>query len=141
MPKFVRPTTDRSVLMARVRQKHTAPEWRVRRLLFSMGYRYRLHGSHLPGRPDILFAGRKKAIFVHGCFWHGHDCSRGKIPKSNQEFWSAKIKRNRCRDRSVSSELRAAGWSVMTVWECMLRNETLVRNELVRFLGPVRRCP
>jgi DNA mismatch endonuclease (patch repair protein) len=126
---------SRSALMSRIASKHTAPELAVRKLLSAMGYRYRLHRRDLPGKPDIVFVGRKKAIFVHGCFWHGHGCRIGKLPKSRVEFWTGKMKMNRTRDRSNEHALRSAGWKVLTVWQCEIKNEVPLREKLVRFLG------
>lgn len=111
----------RSEIMARVRSKDTAPELVVRRLVHGMGYRYRLHRKDLPGCPDLVFSGRSKVIFVHGCFWHQHrGCSRARMPSTNRRYWMAKIERNRARDMAVGRQLRAAGWGVMVIWECEL---------------------
>lgn len=113
----------RSSLMSRVRQKGTAPELAVRKLLRAASLRYRTHPKHLPGTPDVVLTEARVAIFVHGCFWHGHDrCKRGKLPEQNSDFWASKIARNRRRDRSAARQLRKRGWSVATVWECQLRN-------------------
>ena len=113
---------QRSAVMARVRGKNTAPELALRRLLHAAGYRYRLHAPNLPGRPDLAFTRRRAAVFVHGCFWHGHDCPRGaRAPKANAAYWSAKIARNRARDAETAARLVAAGWTAHTVWECELR--------------------
>ena len=100
-----------------------------------MGYRYRLHRKGLPGRPDIVFIGRKKAIFVHGCFWHGHGCEIGKLPKSNLEFWVTKIDRNRARDLEKRSELEQVGWSVDEVWQCEIKEVQSLEARLRSFLG------
>jgi DNA mismatch endonuclease (patch repair protein) len=126
---------SRSALMSRIGSKHTAPELAVRKLLSGMGYRYRLHRRDLPGKPDIVFVSRKKAIFVHGCFWHGHGCRIGKLPKSRIEFWTDKMKMNRKRDRLNEHALRSAGWRVLTVWQCEIKNEVPLREKLVKFLG------
>lgn len=126
----------RSWTMSRVQSKDTAPEMTVRRLLHAMGYRYRLHGKALPGKPDIVFAGRKKAVFIHGCFWHGHDCKRGaRIPSTRQEYWTAKVGRNRERDARNVESLEQAGWSVLTVWECELKGRVALAARLAEFLG------
>ncbi len=126
----------RSWTMSRVKSKDTAPEMIVRRLLHSMGYRYRLHGKALPGKPDLVFAGRKKAIFIHGCFWHGHDCKRGaRIPSTRQDYWLAKVGRNRERDARNVASLEQAGWSVLTVWECELKDRVALAARLSEFLG------
>ena len=112
----------RSAVMRRVKGRDTAPEWKVRRMLRAAGIGYRLGGCGLPGRPDVVMKGRKVVVFVHGCFWHGHDCPRGaRKPRSNADYWAAKIARNRARDARVEAELTAAGWRVLTVWECRLR--------------------
>ena len=122
MPKFRKPrATSLSERMRRIRSRDTAPEWIVRRTLWRMGYRYRLHVKSLPGTPDIVFARRRKAVFVHGCFWHGHDCPLFRMPGTRQDFWSTKIERNRARDRAVQDQLAQAGWRSMTVWECAIR--------------------
>ena len=116
--------------MQAVKGKDTKPELFVRRLLYSLGYRYRLHRKDLPGKPDIVFSGRKKIIFVHGCFWHGHSCKRGaREPKTNVEYWRQKIARNKTRDAQHSNNLKKAGWNVLIVWECQLKDkERLVRK-------------
>ena len=112
----------RSAVMRRVKGRDTSPELAVRRILRAAGIGYRLGGMGLPGRPDVVMKGRKVALFVHGCFWHGHDCPRGaRQPKTNADYWIAKIDRNRVRDERVSAELTQAGWRVLTVWECGLR--------------------
>jgi DNA mismatch endonuclease (patch repair protein) len=113
----------RSAVMRRVKSSGTIPELRVRRLIWGLGGRYRLNRRDLPGAPDIVLAGRRLAIFVHGCFWHGHDCARGaRVPKANQDYWVAKVARNRARDTAARAALGAAGWRVETVWECELRD-------------------
>lgn len=129
---------SRSRLMSRIGSKHTRPERIVRSLLHGLGYRYRLHRKNLPGKPDIVFVGRKKAIFVHGCFWHGHGCKIGREPKSNLEFWQPKIARNRERDRQKQSELEQIGWEVATVWQCELKELQRLEARLVEFLGPTK---
>lgn len=128
------PDALRRRTMQAVKSKNTKPEWIVRRLLHAAGYRYRLHGNALPGKPDLVFAGRRKVIFVHGCFWHGHDCARGdRQPVANADYWSAKIARNRERDLQHLAALRADGWKVQTIWECEMRQNLLPR--LKKFLG------
>ncbi|MNZ90184.1 Very short patch repair protein [compost metagenome] len=125
----------RSWLMSRVGSKDTKPELVVRRLVFAMGYRYRLHSKHLPGSPDLVFPGRKKVIFVNGCFWHGHlGCRYGRLPKSRVEFWQAKIDRNRERDRENIASLEADGWRVLTVWQCELKDIETLANRLNEFI-------
>lgn len=131
-----RTTESRSRLMSRIGSKHTKPELIVRSLLYRLGYRFRLHCKELPGKPDIAFVGRKKAIFVHGCFWHGHGCKIGRPPKSNLEFWLPKIERNRERDREKKSELEAIGWKVEEVWQCEIKEFQSLERRLSHFLGP-----
>jgi len=130
-----RTKASRSRLMSRIGSKHTKPELVVRSLLHRLGYRFRLHRKDLPGRPDIVFIGRKKAIFVHGCFWHGHGCKIGKLPKSNLSFWSPKIERNRLRDRENRSDLEQVGWAVAEVWQCELKDFQSLEAKLRSFLG------
>ena len=111
-----RTAESRSALMARIGGKNTTPEQIVRRRLHGLGYRFRLHAKHLPGKPDIVMPGRKLAIFVHGCFWHGHDCARGaRVPQANRPYWEAKIGRNRERDIEHRAALGAGGWRVLTL--------------------------
>lgn len=118
---------ERSAVMRRVKSKDTAPELALRRLLTHMGLRYRLHRRELPGSPDIVFASRKVALFMHGCFWHGHVCRRGaRMPQNNLTYWSQKIARNQTRDAEVETALTGIGWCALVVWECELKNmETL----------------
>lgn len=112
----------RSAVMRRIKGRDTAPELAVRRILRAAGIGYRLGGCGLPGRPDVVMKGRRTAIFVHGCFWHGHDCARGaRQPKTNAEYWIAKINRNRARDAAARTALEADGWRVVTVWECQMK--------------------
>lgn len=125
----------RSAVMARVRSKDTSPEKAVRRILTGLGARYRLHRKDLPGNPDIVMPGRKLAIFVHGCFWHGHDCARGsRVPKANRDYWLGKVARNKARDEKAQEALRADGWAVETVWECELKDEPILTARLARRL-------
>ena len=113
---------QRSAVMRRVRSKETRPELAVRRILRTAGIGYRLGGADLPGKPDVVMKGRRIALFVHGCFWHGHDCARGsRQPKANADYWIAKIDRNRARDARTTAILAAAGWTVVTVWECGMK--------------------
>lgn len=116
--------------MATVGPKNTAPELFVRRRLYAAGYRYRLHAKMLPGKPDIVLPRFRLVIFVNGCFWHGHNCQRGKRPASNTSFWNTKLDKNLKRDRHVRRELHALGWSYMTIWECRLveGSSTLLRR-------------
>jgi DNA mismatch endonuclease (patch repair protein) len=126
---------DRSQMMAAVRSKNTVPEMTVRRLVHSMGYRYRLHRSGLPGKPDLVFPGRRKIIFVHGCFWHQHGCKGSHLPRSNEGYWLPKLERNRARDTEHLKALRADGWACLVLWECQLKKTWLVRQRLSKFLG------
>ncbi|MEK6324970.1 MAG: very short patch repair endonuclease [Acidobacteriota bacterium] len=122
--------------MRAVRSQDTTPEMRVRRAAHSLGYRYTLHRGDLPGKPDLVFASRKKTVFINGCFWHGHDCSRGaRVPKSNTAYWIAKVARNRLRDVTTQKTLRRGGWSVLVLWECELKNVVRTRQRLTRFLS------
>jgi DNA mismatch endonuclease (patch repair protein) len=126
----------RSRLMGLVRGKDTNPEIVVRRVVYALGFRYRLHGKNLPGRPDIVFAGRRSVIFVNGCFWHQHNaCKRAKRPETRAEYWSAKLDRNIERDRRNLLQLKRMGWRVLTIWECQLRNSQGVSRRIVKFLG------
>ncbi|WP_448192816.1 very short patch repair endonuclease [Azospirillum sp. sgz301742] len=109
---------QRRFAMSRVASRDTAPELALRRSLHAIGFRFRLHRKELPGRPDLVFPKYHAAIFVHGCFWHGHDCPRGRPPATRTEFWSAKIARNQARDAAAEQALIEAGWRVLTVWEC-----------------------
>ncbi len=114
----------RSAIMRAVKGRDTRPELAVRRILRAAGIGYRLGGRGLPGRPDLVMPGRRVAVFVHGCFWHGHDCARGaRQPKANAAYWSAKIGRNRARDAAARAALEAAGWRVVTVWECRMKTD------------------
>ncbi|MBA5639791.1 DNA mismatch endonuclease Vsr [Duganella sp. LX20W] len=124
----------RSDIMSRIRAKDTRPEMIVRRMLHKAGYRYRLHVRKLPGTPDLVFPARKKVIFVHGCFWHMHaGCEFARIPKTRVEFWTTKLMANKARDDKNLAALRAAGWDVLTIWECELRQSGLL-NVLTQFL-------
>jgi DNA mismatch endonuclease (patch repair protein) len=121
----------RSEVMRRVHGRDTGPERKVRSLLTRMGLRYRLHRRDLPGSPDVVFAKRRVALFVHGCFWHGHDCARGaRTPKTNAEYWIRKIGRNRARDAEVQRRLAEVGWRALVVWECELKDEARLAERL-----------
>ncbi|MCH5213696.1 MAG: DNA mismatch endonuclease Vsr [Muribaculaceae bacterium] len=110
--------------MAAIRGKDTKPEMLVRRYLHSLGYRYGLHNKKLPGSPDLVLRKYKTVIFIHGCFWHGHEgCKFYRLPKTNEEFWEEKITRNRRRDQETATKLAAKGWNVVTIWECDLKNK------------------
>lgn len=131
MTTDVYPPAKRSAVMARVRGRGTGPEIVVREALWALGARYRLNAKHLPGKPDIVLAGRRLVVFVHGCFWHGHDCARGaRVPKANRDYWIAKVARNRARDIESRGRLEAAGWRVETVWECELKDRTALEARL-----------
>lgn len=122
---------QRSAVMRKVKGRDTSPELKVRKLLTRLGVRYRLNRKDLPGKPDIVMAGRRAAIFVHGCFWHGHDCARGaRMPKANADYWRGKIARNRARDAKVQAELEAAGWRAVVVWECELKDAAALERRL-----------
>jgi len=124
----------RSEIMRRVRRKDTPQELVVRRMLYSMGYRYRVHVKGLPGSPDIAMRSKRKAIFVHGCFWHRHDCYLATTPKTSQDFWLPKFEKNVERDRRKEKELKALGWQVMTVWQCELENPGSLRRRISAFM-------
>ncbi len=126
---------ERSERMGRVHNKDTKPEMRVRRLVHSLGYRYRLHYNGLPGRPDLVFPERKKVIFVHGCFWHRHEgCSRCRMPKSRLEFWRPKLEKNRLRDLKNLTELHELGWETLVVWECETEEAAGLPGRIMNFL-------
>ena len=130
---------QRSERMGRVRARDTKPELLVRRLVHRMGYRYRLHRRDLPGTPDLVFPGRRKVIFVHGCFWHRHtdaNCKLARLPKSKHDFWVPKLKANFERDVDNQDQLQKLGWEVMIVWECQLRDAAALMARVREFLGP-----
>ena len=129
---------NRAGIMRRVKARDTGPKITVRRLLRGLGHTgYRLDRKDLPGRPDIAFIGRRIAIFVHGCFWHGHDCKRGaRVPKTNTDYWRAKIARNMARDAASMATLSDLGWNVLVVWECELKDKTAMNKRLSDFLTP-----
>jgi DNA mismatch endonuclease, patch repair protein len=125
----------RSANMARIRSANTKPEMIVRSAAHRLGFRFRIHRRDLPGKPDLVFAGRKKIIFVHGCYWHGHGCKvGGSGPKSNQSYWGPKIARNKARDDSTIAALRRSGWKVLVIWECEARNAAKLADRLRNFL-------
>jgi DNA mismatch endonuclease (patch repair protein) len=126
----------RSAVMRRVKGRDTTPERLVRKLLTELGVRYRLHRADLPGKPDIVMAGRRLAIQIHGCFWHGHDCARGaRVPKNNRGYWLAKVGRNRARDAESLARLCAMGWRVETIWECEMKDQAALRTRLADLTG------
>ena len=129
----------RSELMSRIRSKNSKVELAVRSLVHRMGYRFRLHRKNLPGKPDMVFPGRKKAIFVHGCFWHWHpdpDCKRARMPKSRPEFWKPKLEGNRRRDRENKEKLSDLGWEVLEIWECEVGDLEKIAERIKEFLDP-----
>jgi DNA mismatch endonuclease (patch repair protein) len=129
-------TDERSAIMRAVRAKDTTPELLVRRLTHALGYRFRLHAAELPGKPDLVFPARRKVIFVHGCFWHWHNCKRGRrMPKAHTEYWSRKLLRNQERDRRHRRALRRGGWQVLVIWECQTKNPEHVNDRIAAFLG------
>jgi DNA mismatch endonuclease (patch repair protein) len=128
---------QRSERMGRVKGKGSSAELSVRSLVHRMGYRFRLHSTKLPGKPDLVFPARRKVIFVHGCFWHRHSepaCRLARLPKSRQDFWIPKLEGNRQRDQRSEAALRALGWQTLVVWECQLRDMTFIENEIRTFL-------
>jgi DNA mismatch endonuclease, patch repair protein len=129
------PAARRRTMQA-VKSKDTSPELCVRRLLHAQGYRYRLYRTDLPGCPDLVFSGRRRIIFIHGCFWHGHGCARGaRVPKTNTEYWTTKVARNRSRDIGAREQLLRSGWRTLVLWECELKDRTAVLKTLRAFLG------
>lgn len=135
-------TTDRlsknarSELMARVKSKDTQPEKVVRILLSKMGFRYRLHRKDLPGSPDLVFPSRRKVIFVHGCFWHGHNCTAGRNrPSSNKQYWTAKLEKNKKRDKNNLQSLAAIGWKSLIVWECKVKKTEYITELMKKYLN------
>ncbi len=125
----------RSWIMSRVRGKDTSTEIKVRSLAHRLGYRFRLHRKDLPGKPDLVFPSRKKVIFVHGCFWHGHECARGaRIPKTNSDYWIKKITNNMERDRSNIVLLESLGWEILAIWECEVKDNEQLERTLNCFL-------
>ena len=121
--------------MAAVRQRDTAPEMAVRRMLHGLGFRYRLHRRDLPGSPDLVFPACKKVIFVHGCFWHGHSCPKGALPKTRLEFWTTKIEKNKKRDAEALALLQTLGWQATIVWQCEISDRAGLIRRLVHFLA------
>jgi DNA mismatch endonuclease (patch repair protein) len=131
---------ERSKRMSLIRGKDTKPELKIRRLIHSLGYRYRLHSSELPGKPDLVFKGKKKAIFIHGCFWHRHDnCALARLPKSRLGFWNPKLEGNKERDKQNQEKLIALGWSFLVIWECEINNLELLTDRITKFLDKGRK--
>ena len=132
--------SERSDRMALIRSRDTKPEIAVRRMAHGMGYRYRLHVKSLPGSPDMVFKSRRKAIFVHGCFWHLHQgCPKCRPPKSKRDYWQTKLQRNAERDKQVRRKLWRMGWGSMVVWECELSKPSRLEGRIRRFLGEAKR--
>jgi DNA mismatch endonuclease (patch repair protein) len=126
---------ERSARMALVKCKDTKPEVAVRRLVHSLGYRYRLHSGKLPGRPDMVFQSRRKIIFVHGCFWHRHKgCPNTRLPKSRLSFWKPKLEANHLRDKRIRLKLKKLNWKVLVIWECEIKNSTRLTKKVIRFM-------
>ena len=130
------PTPSRSANMRAIRSRDTGPELLVRRIARAIAPGYRLHRKDIPGRPDLAWIGRKRAVFVHGCFWHGHDCKHGsRVPKQNRDFWVAKIAGNRARDARSLAALEERGWRALVIWECELKDEANIQSILALFLN------
>lgn len=126
---------SRSSIMRLVKSKNTKPELIVRKLVYKLGYRYRLHRSELPGKPDLVFTSRRKIIFVHGCFWHQHPaCKNARLPKSRQEYWVPKLIKNQARDQLHLEALHELGWQTLVLWECELNDENFLTRRLIEFL-------
>ncbi|MEY3443642.1 MAG: very-short-patch mismatch repair endonuclease [Bacteroidota bacterium] len=133
----IRKVLTRSEMMARIPSKNTRPELLVRHFLWASGFRYRLHGKQLPGKPDIVLSRYKTVIFVHGCFWHGHaNCKQFKLPATRRAFWEAKITANQVRDAAATDKLKSLGWSVIILWECEIEGKA-GRPRLVRLLSEI----
>lgn len=133
--------TERSERMSRIRGKDSNPEKELRCLVHAMGYRYRLHVRDLPGKPDMVFPGRRAVIFMHGCFWHRHEgCNLARLPKSRTTFWKEKLEANRQRDQRNQEQLTERGWRVLTVWECQLSDAIGTRQLVREFLNDQVRC-
>jgi DNA mismatch endonuclease (patch repair protein) len=128
---------NRSENMRAIRSKDMRPELAVRSLVHRLGYRCRLHRKDLPGKPDLVFASRRKVIFVHGCFWHSHrGCKAAHVPKSNLEYWGPKLERNRVRDKKALKAIKAIGWDAFVIWECETKDEVALADSIQTFLEP-----
>lgn len=126
----------RSAVMRAVKSRDTAPEMKVRRAAHALGLRFRLNRADLPGKPDLVFPAKRTALFVHGCFWHGHDCPRGaRMPQNNRDYWQAKISRNRARDKASLAALKKLGWTPRIIWECQTRDEAALSRLVQRQVG------
>ena len=130
--------SQRSELMSRIRGVDTRPELLIRRKLHALGYRFRVHGRGLPGRPDLVFNGRRAVVFVHGCFWHRHGCRKTYVPKSRRQFWRNKFAENQARDERNRTLLLRDGWRIFVAWECEIDSDETLLHRLVAFLGPIR---
>jgi DNA mismatch endonuclease Vsr len=128
----------RSAHMSRIRRANTRPELFVRKLLTRLGYRYRIQLRGIPGRPDVAFPARRKAIFIHGCFWHFHGCDLSRVPKTRTDFWLSKFAKNKERDRRLLNAASEAGWESLILWECELGDTARIAPRLAEFLGPTR---
>jgi len=131
-------TSKRSFVMSKIHSKETKPEILVRKFLFSQGFRYRKNDKRYAGKPDIVLPKYKTVVFIHGCFWHGHSCNKGHIPKSNTDFWLEKITKNRERDIKNETELEKIGFKVIVVWECELKNKAICRERLNRLVEEIK---
>jgi DNA mismatch endonuclease, patch repair protein len=132
-------TEVRSANMRSIRSRDTVPELLLRRMLHNAGYRFRLHRKELPGKPDLVFPGRRKVIFVHGCFWHQHPgCAEGRVPQSRRDYWEPKLTRNRERDAMAQAALKQQGWQYAVIWECELKNARAAMKVITRFLSATR---
>lgn len=122
--------------MSQIKGKNTKPEIKLRKLIFNLGYRYRLNVKNLPGKPDLVFSARKKIIFVHGCYWHMHQCKYGTVsPKSNADFWKQKRLATVARDKRNIEDLQDLGWEVLVIWECELKELSMITSQVIKFLG------
>jgi DNA mismatch endonuclease (patch repair protein) len=126
---------DRSENMRRIRSKGMLPELAVRSLVHRMSFRFRLHRKDLPGKPDLVFVSRRKVIFVHGCFWHAHECKMAHKPKSNADYWGLKLERNQARDKRNLAALAAQGWKSLVIWECEIRSGRTLKKRIKTFLS------
>lgn len=122
----------RSSMMAAIKGRDTKPELQIRRLLHRLGYRFRLHRKDLPGRPDVVLPKYRTAVFIHGCFWHGHDdCFLFRLPRSREDFWAEKIAANRTRDARTEAEIREGGWKTITIWECAIKGRSALAGDML----------
>lgn len=127
---------QRSAVMRAVKSRDTAPEKKVRRAAHALGLRFLLNRADLPGKPDLVFPAKRTALFVHGCFWHGHDCARGaRMPQNNRDYWQAKISRNMARDKTSLAELKELGWKPRVIWECQTHDDRALSRLIIRNVG------